>query len=122
MSNDLEWRLEVIDSCPLFAQDLEREITVEWVVERALCDLGSVAISYTRSPDVDRPFTSQAVLATVWAEEDDNDYELIAKMDFLHLGLAKRWCTAQQEITLVTDANEWLAHGGTELEWGDDPD
>lgn len=119
MSDDLEWKLEVIDSCPLWAQDLNREIVVQWVIEKALCDLGTIALSYTKSPDIDRPFTSESVLASVWLE-DEEGFDCVAQKDFFHIGLAKRWCMAQHEIVLVNDANEWLEMKRNGYEFDDD--
>lgn len=121
MSHDFEWTLEVMDSCPLFAQDLGREINVQWVVERAQCDLGVVAVTYTRSPDLERPFTSDGVLASLWEQEDDDDdWQLLLQKEFLHIGLAKRWCMAQSEIFLVCDANDWLQVQQQGIDWGDE--
>lgn len=124
MFDDYEWALTVVQSCPLWAQDLDREIRVEWVVETARCDAGLVQVEYTRSPDVDRQFVSAGISASVWEyDDDDRSYALWrGRRGFWHLGLAKRWATAQVELWVVEDANQFLQHGDQQVAWEDDED
>lgn len=124
MFDDYDWALDVVQSCPIWAQDLGREITVQWVIEVAKCDAGLAQIEYTRSPDLDRQFVSAGISASVWEfDDEDSSYALWrGRRGFRHIGLAKRWAAAQAELWVVEDANVFLQHGETEPIWEDDED
>lgn len=128
MIDDYEWTRRVVQRCPLWIGELEREETVEWVVERTDTDYGSIQVEYSTCDALKRPFCGASVTASVWALEIDESlgdevgsYVLVkVKHDFAHIGLAKRWAAAQAEIALVDDANEYLRHG--DAVFGDDED
>lgn len=108
--DDYGWRLDIVRSCPIWASDLGREILVEWIVEVARCDAGLMQVEYTRSPDVDRPYVSAGVSASLWVfDEEDRSYALYSgRRGVRHIGLAKRWSAAQAELLMVNDANRVL--------------
>lgn len=123
MIDDFEWTRKVVQRCPLWIGELEAEAMVEWVVERADTDYGSIQVEYTSCDALKRPFCGAAVTASVWVLEIDESlgdevgsYVLEKfKNDFAHIGLAKRWAAAVSEIALVEDANEFLRDGFTIL-------
>lgn len=124
MFDDYQWALDIVQTCPIWAQDLDREITIEWVVETAKCDAGLLQVEYTRSPDLDRQFVSGSVSASVWEfDEEDRSYGLWrGRRGLAHIGLAKRWAAAQAELWVVDDANQFLQYGAAEVVWEDDED
>lgn len=124
MFDEFEWSRKVTQRCPLWITELNTEAIVEWIVERADTDYGSIQVEYTKCDALDRPFCSAAVTASVWALEIDESlgeevgsYVLQkVKHDFRHIGLAKRWAAAFAEMAVVEDANEFLKSGFTILD------
>lgn len=116
MIDDYDWTPKVTNRVPLWISELDREATVEWVIERSDTEFGTLQVEYTRCDDLNRPFVGKSVTASVWMvlEEDDGveasvRYSLVdAKADFMSLALAKRWTIAQAELHLVVEANEYL--------------
>lgn len=123
--DDYNWKLKVVQRVPLYIGELEREEIVEWVVEQAACDLGLLQVEYTRCDALPRPFCSGAVGASLWALTEDDDGELAFEYvkgwsKFRHIGLAKRWAAAQQELWSVADAN--ASFGGEEWRFQEEDD
>lgn len=116
MMDNYDWKPRVVNRCPLWISELNREEVVEWVIERCETDFGTLQIEYTRCDALDRSFVGRSVTASVWAVEEDEDSEdsrakfvlVDAKGDFLSVGLAKRWTVALSELQTATDANNYL--------------
>jgi hypothetical protein len=116
--DDFTWRKKVVQTVPLYIEELGREEPVEWIQEQAGCDLGLMQIEYTRCDALNRAFCSGSVVASLWeimVDEDSGDcfYEFLkGNNSFLHIGLAKRWAAAQSELWSVIDANSELGADG----------
>jgi hypothetical protein len=119
MLDEYTWSARVTQRCPLYITELEREAMVEWVVEQAETDYGSIQVEYTRCEAIERPFVCESVSASVWSLEIDESLGdevgtfVLEKVrhDFHHIGLAKRWAAALSELLLVDDANLYLKYG-----------
>jgi hypothetical protein len=124
MNDDYEWMPRTVLTYPLFMQDIQREITVELILEQAHCDFGVLQIEYSRSPESNRAFTSAMVSASIWEfDDDEGTYELLkSRHGFQNIGLAKRWAAAIAEIYLVVDANNWIQYAGETPPVVDDDD
>lgn len=114
--DDYNWKLKVVQRCPLFITELGREEMVEWVQEQTDSDVGVLQVEYTRCDALDRPFVSGTVGASIWEIVDEGDGDAYWRLvkgipHFLHIGLAKRWLAAQQEIYDVLEINEEMRFG-----------
>lgn len=111
--DDFNWKLKVVQSCPLWITELGREEVVEWVQEQADCDLGLMQIEYTRCDALDRPFVSASIGTSLWEilidPDGDGRWNFVkGNTSFMHIGLAKRWAAAQSELWAVGDANTYV--------------